>query len=332
MKFSYEEDYVHPNEWYNSRRFEDFLLNKGFLILEYFVQSQFCSFILLQMPKISETVMVYVNRTKYPIDVHTSSYKKTEIEKLKVEKHIDDQIDYENITMDGFEQPHTLDVMGDTNIQQKSLVYYMKRQLSRLMYITKNIEIKPCLIMNQFLGFHDIYHMTNRDNSIKEFYPVISLEILFSKTFLMEQNLPVFYNKFYSIVNQSNWNKIQSLEISLTKLLERIKQSKLSITTHKNLEHDQLRVKNILVKLKQKEDNNAADRNAKLSFDPITTSYHMKRLDEEKKLNEAQRRDCNSIYADIKKEYDQNVFKNEICLYELYDKINDMEQLLKYIQ
>jgi len=275
--------------------------------------------------------MVYVNRSKFPINVQTSSYKKTEIEKLKVEKNIDEQIDYENITMDGFEQSHTLDVMGDTNVQQKSQVFYMKRQLSRLMYITKNIEIKPCLLMNQFLGFNHIYHMTDRVSD-KEFYPVISIELLFSKTFMLEQNLPVFYNKFYSIVNQSNWNKIQSLEGSLMKLLDRIKQVKLTVMSQKTLENDQMRVKQVLNKLKQKDDLNQSNRTNKLSTDPVSASYYLKKLDEEKRDTEEKRRDCNSIYSDIKKQYDHHVFQNEICFYELFDKIKDIEQLVRYMQ
>ena len=59
------------------------------------------------------------------------------------------------------------------------------------MYITKNIEIKPCLLMNNLLGFYDIYHIIDRP-TYKEFYPVISLEMLFSKTFLLETKLLIF--------------------------------------------------------------------------------------------------------------------------------------------
>ena len=330
IKFSYEDDYVYPAEWFNCKRFEDFLISKGFLILEYFVQSHFCSFILLQMPKISETVMIYVNRTKYPINVTQSSYKKTEIEKLKVERQIEDQIDYENISLDGFEQSHSLDRIGDTNSQQKSLSYYIKRQLSRMMYITKNIEIKPCLLMKQFFGFHDIYHMIDRMFT-REFFPVISLEILFSKTFILEQNLPVFYNKFYSIINQSNVNKIQSLEISLSKLMSKIRTIKDSSTFYSTLERDQIRVKSILFKLIQKEEENQTERQTTSIPDPIASSYHMKRLDEEKLENDRRRRECNSIYMDIKKEYDYHVFENEICFYELFDKIKDIEDLVLHM-
>jgi len=330
IKFSYEEDYVHPSEWFHYKRFEEFLLSRGFLILEYFVQSQFCSFILLQLPAISETVMIYINRTKYPIDVSTSSYKKTEIEKIKVEKHNDDNIDYDNITLDGFEQSHTLDSITDTNIKQKSLVYYMKRQLLRLMYITKNIEIKPCLLMNQYFGFHDIYLMRGRTAS-KEFYPVVSLEILFSKTFILEQNLPVFYKKFYSIVNQSNVNKIKSLEGSLQKLLERIASVKKSISTYTTLEQDQGRVRTVLQKLKTQEEALQVKRTTKTSVDSVTLSYRMKKIDEEKEEHERKRKECNSISTAIKKEYDGHVFQNEICFYELFDKIRDIEELILYI-
>jgi hypothetical protein len=85
-KYTYDEEGPPSSEYYNSRRFEEFILNKGFLILEYFVQNKLCSFILLQLPYISESMMVYVNRKKYPIDVSNSSYPKTNIEKLKVDK------------------------------------------------------------------------------------------------------------------------------------------------------------------------------------------------------------------------------------------------------
>ena len=331
IKFSYEEDYVHPSEWFNCKRFEDFLISKGFLILEYFVQSQFCTFILLQLPKISETVMIYVNRSKYPINVTQSSYKKTEIEKLKVEKHMDESIDYENISLDGFEQSHSLDVIGETNSQQKSLVYYMKRQLSRLMYITKNIEIKPCLVMKHYFGYHDIYHMMDRTYN-KEFYPVVSLELLFSKTFILEQNLPVFYKKFYSIINQSNWNKLQSLEASLNNILNKIQTVKYSSELYSTLEKDQVRVKTLLLKIVQKDEENMIEKSKPKTNDPISDSYHMKRLDEEKIENDRRRRECNSVYMDIKKEYDQHVFDNEICFYELFNKIKDIEELTRLIR
>ena len=300
------------------------------MILEYFVQNQFCCYLLLQLPEISETVMVFINKQKYPINVSNSSYKKTEIERIKVEKDNEETLDYENLTLDGFELHHALEVMGDTNIQQKNLAYYMKRQLLRLMYITKNIEIKPSLIMNQLLGVNDtIYHLIERP-SFKEFYPVISLEILFSKTFMLSQNLPVFYKKFYQIVNQSNVNKINSLEISLSNLLYSIKKSKEEFINHMTLENDQVRVKNILMKIAENERVIQSEKLTK-SLDPITASYHTKRLDQEKFEYESKRTECNTIYMEIKKQYDQHVFNNEIAFYELFSKIQDIEQLFNFI-
>ncbi len=331
-KYTYDEEGPPSTEYYNSRRFEEFILNKGFLILEYFVQNKLCSFILLQLPYISESMMVYVNRKKYPIDVSNSSYPKTQIEKLKVDKLHEDRLDYENITLDGFDIQHSLDVMDDTNVQQKSLAYYLRRQLSRLMYITKNIEIKPCLIMSHLLGFHDIYHINDRPLS-KEFFPVISLEILFSKTFVLEQNLPVFYKKFYSIVNQSNINKMNSLEDSLVKLVLKIKDVKSKLIQQMTLESDQTRVKNILFRLQVDEQNIMKEKEKPPStYDPVGQSYNTKRLDQEKQNIDIRRHECNQIYMEIKRAYDHFVFENEISFYELYNKIQDMEELIKYLE
>ena len=302
------------------------------MILEYFVQNKLCSFILLQLPYISESMMVYVNRKKYPIDVSNSSYPKTNIEKLKVDKLPEDRLDYENITLDGFDIQHSLDVMDDTNVQQKSLAYYLRRQLSRLMYITKNIEIKPCLIMGHLLGFHDIYHINDRPLT-KEFFPVISLEILFSKTFVLEQNLPVFYKKFYSIVNQSNINKMNSLEDSLVKLVLKIKAVKSKLIQQMTLETDQTRVKNILFRLQIEEQNIVREKEKPPStYDPVGQSYNTKRLDQEKQTIDIRRHECNQIYMEIKRSYDHFVFENEISFYELYNKIQDMEELIKYLE
>jgi hypothetical protein len=208
----------------------------------------------------------------------------------------------------------------------------MKRQLSRLMYITKNIEIKPCLFMNQLFGFYDIYHVMDRP-STKEFYPVISLEILFSKTFQIEQNLPVFYKRFYSIVNQSNLNKMNSLETSLLHMMNRITEVKRKLTEHITLEIDQTRVKRILDLLKDKERVIQIERKKpKPLHDPVGNSYHAKKLDDDCKEIESKRGKCNAIYLDIKKEYDQFVFENEISFYELYDKIKDIEELITYLK
>ena len=330
-KYAYLQEFEIPSEFFSSKRFEEFIISKGFMILEYFVQQRFCLFLLLQLPEISETVMVSINRQKYPIDVSTSSYKKTEIERIKVEKDNDELLDYENVTLDGFELHHTLEVMGDTNVQQKNLAYYIKRQLLRFTYITKNIEIKTGIIMNQILGVNDtIYHLIERTSS-KEFYPVITLEILFSKTFMLSQNLPVFYKKFYHIVNQSNVNKINSLENSLLHLLQHIKVSKTKFVQHMTLENDQQRVKNILLKISENERRIESERLIK-SIDPITASFHAKRLDQEKKEHEEKRTECNTIYMEIKREYDQHVFNNEIAFYELFSKIQDIESLLSFIQ
>jgi len=330
-KYTYDEEGPPSSEYYSSRRFEEFILNKGFLILEYFIQNKLCSFILLQLPYISESIMVYVNRKKYPIDVSNSSYPKTNIEKLKVDKLPEDKLDYENITLDGFDIQHSLDIMDDTNVQQKSLAYYLRRQLSRLMYITKNIEIKPCLIMGDLLGFHDIYHINGRALT-KEFFPVISLEILFSKTFVLEQNLPVFYKKFYSIVNQSNINKMNSLEDSLVKLVLKIKSVKSKLIQQMTLETDQTRVKNILFRLQIEEQNVMKEKEKPpTTYDPVGQSYNTKRLDQEKQTIELRRHECNQIYMEIKRAYDHFVFENEISFYELYNKIQDMEELIKYL-
>ena len=330
-KYLYEEDEPSATEFYSSRRFEDFILSKGFLILEYFVQGKLCSFIMIQLPMISETVMIFVNRKKYPIDVSTSSYKKTMIEKIKLDHIPEERLDYDNIALDGFDINHSLDVINDTNIKQKSLSHYLTRQLSRLMYITKNIEIKPCILLDHLFGYHDLYHMIDRPSS-KEFYPIISIEILFSKTFILEQNLPVFYKKFYSIVNQSNINKMNSLEMSLVKLMDDIKKIKTKLMNHMTLETDQLRIKTILTKLKENDKAIAIERaKPQRVYDPIQLSYVTKKFDQEQMENNHKRTECNKIYMEIKKEYDQFVLNNEISFYELYNKVQDIEELFQYL-
>jgi hypothetical protein len=96
------------------------------------------------------------------------------------------------------------------------------------------------------------------------------------------------------------------------------------------LEKDQQRVKNILLKITENEHRIESERMEK-SLDPITASFHTRRLDNEKRDHEQKRTDCNKIYMEIKKEYDQYVFNNELAFYELFSKIQDIEQLLSFI-
>jgi hypothetical protein len=280
---------------------------------------------------ISESVMVYVNRQKYPIHVTNSSYHKTALEKLKIDKLKEEEADYDNISLDGFEINHTLDRIEETNVQQKSLTFYLRKQLQRFMYITKNIEIKPCLLVNNLFGFHDIYHMNRTSSNV--FYPVISLEMLFSKTFLLEENLPVFYNRFYKIINQSNSNKINSLESSLQALLQHIKTHKKITEQQKEIDIDKTRVKTILARVKDKELGIQKERLHITSTitDPIQASYHNRRLDEEYDHHEKTRQECNTIYLTIKQNYEKYVFEPEMIYYELFYKIKDVEQLLGYM-
>jgi hypothetical protein len=176
-----------------------------------------------------------------------------------------------------------------------------------------------------------MYHVIDRVPT-KEFYPVISLETLFSKTFILEQNLPVFYKKFYQIVNQSNINKMSSLENSLLTIVNDIKKIKSKIHTYSELEFDKKRIKEILFKLKDKEDSILIERNTPQPvYDPISLSYKTKRLDQEQLLINDRRSECNKIFMEIKREYDNHVFENEICFYELYNKIQDIEDLFGYL-
>ena len=330
FQYAYEEDNEpSPSEYYNSRRIEDFILSKGFLILEYFVVRGLCSFILIQLPSICETMMVYVNRHKYPIRV-TSSYRKTELERLKIEKRDDDTNDYENMALTGFDVSHSLDKISDTNIQQKSLSYYVHRQIQRMMYVTKNIDIKPCLILNGIFGFYEVYQVVGRSTS-KEFYPVISLEILFSKTFLLEQNIPVFYQKFYGIINQSNRNKLEYLSNSLTVLLTRVKQMKQREQDVSQHEIDKKRVKTVLARIDDKHKEIENERTSTKQTDLISGSYLTKKLNERIEQLDAKRSDCNKIYAEIKNSYDKEVMEQEITFHELYYKIRDIEEMIGYL-
>jgi len=143
----------------------------------------------------------------------------------------------------------------------------------------------------------------------------------------------VFYKRFYSIVNQSNINKMNSLETSLFKMMDNIKKIKLKIMDHMTLEKDQLRIKNILTKLKENDGVIAKERAKpqRGAYDPIHMSYVTKKLDQDQAENDQRRTECNTIYMDIKKEYDQFVLNNEISFYELYNKIQDMEDLFQYL-
>jgi hypothetical protein len=335
-KFQYvydQEDEEQPEEYYSSKKIEEFILSKGFMILEYFIVNGMCSFILIQLPSICETMMVYVNRKKFPIQVADSSYQKTVLEKLKIEKCEEDTHDYENMTLTGFDLPHTLDTIKETNKQQKSLAYYIYRQISRMMYITKNIEIKPCILLNGIFGFYEIYHMPDRKRN-KEFYPVISLESLFSKTFLLEQNVPMFYKRFYSIMTQSNRNKMEYLENSLRSILRKIDTLRSELKELQTKDTDKHRVKALVERLDQRAIQIEAEKKTTLetAVDRVAQSYQIKRLDEQRSQIETKKTECNTLYTEIKKAYDEHVFQHELMFHELYYKIGDMEELLKYLE
>jgi hypothetical protein len=335
-KFQYvydtEED-VEPAEYFSSKKVEEFILGKGFMILEYFVVHDLCAFILIQLPAICETMMVYVNRKKFPIKVSDSSYKKTALEKLKIEKCEDDTYDYENMTLNGFDLSHTLDTIKETNQQQKSLAYYVYRQISRMMYVTKNIEIKPCILLHNIFGFYEVYHIPDRKPS-KEFYPVISLETLFSKTFLLEQNIPVFYQRFYSIMNQSNRNKMEYLESSLNEILKKMDSLRVEVKSLQTKDTDKQRVKTIVDRLDKRTEEIAREKTSILETvaDRVAQSYQIKRLDEQHSQIDLKKAECNALYSEIKREYDKHVFQHELMFHELYYKIRDMEALLKYLE
>jgi hypothetical protein len=335
-KFQYvydmEED-VEPAEYFSSKKVEEFILGKGFMILEYFVVHDLCAFILIQLPAICETMMVYVNRKKFPIKVSDSSYKKTSLEKLKIEKCEDDTYDYENMTLNGFDLSHSLDTIKETNQQQKSLAYYVYRQISRMMYVTKNIEIKPCILLHNIFGFYEVYHIPDRKPS-KEFYPVISLETLFSKTFLLEQNIPVFYQRFYSIMNQSNRNKMEYLESSLSEILKKMDSLKTEVKGLQTKDIDKKRVKTIVDRLDKKSEEIAREKTSILEtvVDRVAQSYQIKRLDEQHNQVDLKKAECNALYSEIKREYDKHVFQHELMFHELYYKIRDMEALLRYLE
>ena len=66
-------------------------------------------------------------------------------------------------------------------------------------------------------------------------------------------------------------------------------------------------------------------------YDPIQLSYTTKKFDQEQMENETKRSECNKIYMEIKKDYDQFVLNNEIAFYELYNKVQDVEELFQYL-
>jgi hypothetical protein len=333
-KFNYEYDQDgedEPTEFYNSKRIEEFILEKGFMLLEYFTVGRFCTFILIQLPNICETVMVYVNRHRFPIDVSDSMYRKTSLEKLKVDKVEQDTNDYENMSLPGFDSAHLLDKMTDTNKQQKNLTYYVHRQISRLLYITQNIEIKPCILLNGIFGFYEMYHMPSR-LATKEFYPVITLEILFSKTFLLEQNVPVFYQKFYTILNQSNRNKLDYLINSLATAMKKVQSIRSDMQNLSTREKDKDRIKQLVKHIEQRCLKVDQSRSSLSTTDVVTHSYQTRKLNEEKASLERKREDCNILYTDVKRVYDCDVFDQEITLHELYYKIRDIEEMIDYLQ
>jgi hypothetical protein len=334
-KFQYmydnEEDEI-PTEHFSSKKIEEFILSKGFMILEYFLVHDLCTFILVQLPAICETMMVYINRKKFPIVVADSSYQKTALEKLRIEKCEDDTNDYENMTLSGFDLNHTLDTIKETNQQQKSLAYYIYRQISRMMYVTKNIEIKPCILLNGIFGFYEIYHMPERKLA-KEFYPVISLETLFSKTFLLENNIPVFYKRFYGIMNQSNRNKMEYLESSISSILKKMETLRKEMADLQKKDTDKQRVKSIVERLDKRVVEIGEEKKSILEEvqDRVTQSYQIKNLDDQTNKIDLRKAECNALYSEIKREYDQNVFHHELMFHELYYKIRDMESLLSYL-
>ena len=116
-------------------------------------------------------------------------------------------------------------------------------------------------------------------------------------------------------------------------MMKKIQEVKKKLSEHLQLEKDQLRVKKLLDSIKEKEIFiHAEQKKPKPIHDPIRNSYLTKKLDEDLKENEQRRGMCNSIYMQIKSEYDDYVFDNEITFYELYDKMKDIEELLQYLK
>jgi hypothetical protein len=333
-KFTYvydNDEEIDPQEYFSSKKIEEFILSKGFMILEYFMIKDLCAFILVQLPQICETMMVYINRQKFPIVPSDSSYKKTQMEKLRIEKCEEDPSDYDNMTLAGFDLPHSLDTIKDTNKKQKSLAYYVYRQISRMMYITKNIEIKPCILLNGIFGFYEVYHVPDRKAG-KEFYPVVSLETLFSKTFLLEQNIPMFYKRFYSIMGQSNRNKMEYLETSLQSILKKMEILRGEIRELQTKDNDKQRVKNIVERLDKRVVEIEAEKMSVLeTADRVVQAYQIKKLDEQRNTADLKKAECNALYSEIKKGYDEQVFQHELMCYEMYYKIRDMEELMEYL-
>jgi hypothetical protein len=295
------------------------------------VVKELVSFVLIQLPRIGETLMVYINRQKYPINVSGSKYRKTELERLRLDKIEHDTNDYENISMTGFDVAQSLDKIEDTNQRQKSLAYYVQRQIARMMYVTQNIEIKPCLLTNGIFGFYDVYHIVGRPMG-NEFYPVISLEILFSKTFLLEQNIPVFYDKLYAIMNQSNRNKMEYLQASLRALHQQIDAFRQNDRERAVKEGDKQRIKHVLRKIDDKQLRLEDQRRGLDGKDRVTESYTTRRLNEQHEQWEDKRAECNSLYTQVKKEYDRDVFVNEVFFHEMYYKIRDIETMMEYLK
>jgi hypothetical protein len=176
----------------------------------------------------------------------------------------------------------------------------------------------------------EIYQVVGRPTS-KEFYPVISLEILFSKTFLIEQNIPVFYQKFYKIINQSNQNKLDYLSNSLSSLLHKIKQMKLREKDVSLQEMDKKRVKKILLKIDDKHKLLESERDKSKHEDLVSSAYATKKINDQMDQLDDKRTECNKIYSEIKNSYDKEVIEQEITFHELYYKIKDIEEMIGYL-
>ena len=126
---------------------------------------------------------------------------------------------------------------------------------------------------------------------------------------------------------------MNTLETSLYNLLHIIKNTKNKIKEQGVFENDKNRVLSLLNKLRQNEAQiNNEEKINNMNKTSIMLSYSNQQIVDKKLKIEQDRINCNSIYLDIKKEYENNVFEPELLLYELFIKIKDVETLIDYIK
>jgi hypothetical protein len=125
---------------------------------------------------------------------------------------------------------------------------------------------------------------------------------------------------------------MEYLENSLQSVLKKMEILRGEIKELQAKDNDKQRVKNIVERLDKRVVEIESEKQSVLeTSDRVVQAYQIKRLDEQQQTVDLKKAECNALYSEIKKGYDQKVFQHELMCYEMYYKIRDMEELMEYL-